>query len=239
MVVRTTEQHNLRVLMEVLQNEAETERPGAEAVLRQLAETLFILLLRAWMEQQVPVPGLFHVLAEPRLRASLEAMICHPETFWTLDELAYLCHMSRATFARLFTKAAGMPPAELFTQVRMQTAAQLLGQQGATSARVGAAVGCQSEAAFSQLFPSLRHGASRIQAPTRTLIYSVDRRSPSKDAFHRRHRRRRDRGTDCYPSAAVRLGDTVRRCIRAHANHSEAGGVACQSPRSQGASRAI
>lgn len=157
MVVRTTEQRNLRMLIELLRNEAESERPGAEAVLRQLAAALFTLLLRAWMEQQVPVPGLFHVLANPRLRASLEAMIRQPEASWTLEELAGLCHMSRANFSRLFTRAAGVSPAELLTQLRMQTAAQLLGQQGSTSARVGEAVGYQSEAAFSRAF-SRYHG---------------------------------------------------------------------------------
>jgi AraC family transcriptional activator of mtrCDE len=157
MLVPTAEQRNLRLLMEVLQTEAETERPGAAAVLGQLAAALFTLLLRAWMEQAEPTPGLFNVLAEPRLRAALEAMMRQPEAPWTLEELADLCHMSRATFARLFTKAAGMPPAELLTQLRMQTAAQLLGQEGATSARVAEAVGYQSEAAFSRAF-SRHHG---------------------------------------------------------------------------------
>jgi len=157
MVVRTAEQKNLRLLMDVLQTEAESERPGAAAVLGQLAAALFTLLLRAWMEQEPPAPGLFSVMAEPRLRASLEAMMRQPEAPWTLEELADLCHMSRATFARLFTKAAGMPPAEMLTQLRMQSAAQMLGQEGATAARVAEAVGYQSEAAFSRAF-SRHHG---------------------------------------------------------------------------------
>jgi AraC family transcriptional activator of mtrCDE len=157
MLVHTRHHPNLRALLEVLQDESEEERPGAAAVLAQLAAALFTLILRAWMEQEEPVPGLFGVLAERRLQASLEAMMRQPEMPWTLEELAELCHMSRATFARLFTKAAGMPPAELLTQLRMQTAAQLLGQDGATSARVAEAVGYQSEAAFSRAF-SRHHG---------------------------------------------------------------------------------
>jgi len=157
MVVRADGQPNLRVLMDVLQAEAESERPGATAVLGQVAAGLFALLLRAWMEQEAPAPGMFGLLTEPRLRASLEAMLRQPEAPWTLEELAELCHMSRATFARLFTKAAGMPPAEMLTQLRMQTAAQLLGQEGATSSRVAEAVGYQSEAAFSRAF-SRHHG---------------------------------------------------------------------------------
>ncbi|MGO4380910.1 cupin domain-containing protein [Pseudoduganella sp. RAF19] len=157
MVVRTAEQRNLRALMDVLQSEAESERPGATAVLSQLAAALFALLLRAWMEQQEPAPGLFGVLADRRLHAALEAMMRAPEAPWTLEQLAELCFMSRATFARLFAKAAGMPPAEMLTQLRMQTAAQLLGHEGATAARVAEAVGYQSEAAFSRAF-SRHHG---------------------------------------------------------------------------------
>jgi AraC family transcriptional activator of mtrCDE len=157
MVVHTAAQPNLRALVDVLQSESEGERPGAAAVLGQLAAALFTLILRAWMAQEEPLPGMFAVLAERRLQASLEAMMRQPEAPWTLEELAELCHMSRATFARLFTKAAGMPPAEMLTQLRMQTAAQLLGQEGATSARVAEAVGYQSEAAFSRAF-SRHHG---------------------------------------------------------------------------------
>jgi len=157
MVVRTAEQRNLRALMDVLQSEAEQDRPGASAVLSQLAAALFALLLRAWMEQQEPAPGMFGVLADRRLQTALQAMMREPEVPWTLEQLAELCHMSRATFARLFTKAAGMPPAEMLTQLRMQTAAQLLRQEGATAGRVAEAVGYQSEAAFSRAF-SRHHG---------------------------------------------------------------------------------
>ncbi|WP_145650725.1 AraC family transcriptional regulator [Pseudoduganella lurida] len=142
---------SLQALIALLQQEAQGERPGTAAILAQLSSALFALLLRGWLEQS-GTQGLLAVLAEPRLQAALHAMLAEPQRSWNLEGLAALCHMSRATFARLFGEVAGTPPAEVLTQLRMAQAARLLLQGGLGTAQVGEQVGYQSEAAFSRVF---------------------------------------------------------------------------------------
>ncbi|QGZ40606.1 helix-turn-helix domain-containing protein [Pseudoduganella flava] len=142
---------SLRALIALLQQEADQERAGTAAVLAQLSSALFALLLRGWLEQS-GTPGLLAVLAEPRLQAALHAMLAEPERPWTLDQLAALCHMSRATFVRAFRQTAGTPPAEVLTQLRMAQAARLLAQGRLAAGQIGEQVGYQSEAAFNRVF---------------------------------------------------------------------------------------
>ena len=142
---------SLRALIALLQQEAEAERPGTAAILAQLTSALFALLLRGWLEQSGG-QGLLAVLAEPRLQPALHAMLAAPEQPWSLDGLARLCHMSRATFVRAFRQAAGLPPAEVLTQMRMAQAARLLAQGRLGAGQIGEQVGYQSEAAFNRVF---------------------------------------------------------------------------------------
>ena len=155
LVVRTADQPDaagLRQLIAMLQSEAETPRAGSGAIVGQLASALFALLIRSWLEQAMSVPGLFAVLAERRLQAALHGMLAQPERDWDLEQLAALCHMSRATFARLFKQAAGATPADVLAQLRMAHAARLLEQGRQAVAGVAEAVGYQSEAAFNRAF---------------------------------------------------------------------------------------
>jgi AraC family transcriptional activator of mtrCDE len=141
----------LRSLVAMLRSESVNLRPGAAAVLAQLSSALFALVIRAWLEQAEERPGLFALLAERRLQAALQAMLAEPGADWSLEKLAALCHMSRATFARLFGRIAGNTPAVVLLNIRMAQAAALL-VQGRPSGEVGAAVGYQSEAAFNRMF---------------------------------------------------------------------------------------
>jgi len=142
----------LRGVMALLQLEADSSRPGAAAILGQLSSTLFALLLRGWLEGARHGQGLLAVLAQPRLQPALHAMLEQPGHPWTLDRLAALCHMARATFARLFRAAAGTPPAEVLTQLRMTQAARLLAQGRLDAGQIGEQVGYRSEAAFHRMF---------------------------------------------------------------------------------------
>jgi AraC family transcriptional regulator, activator of mtrCDE len=142
----------LQALIAMLRGEAEAMRPGASAVVGPLASALFALLMRAWLEQADAVPGLFAVLAQPRLQAALHAMLAQPAHPWSVAQLAERCHMSRATFARLFREAAGATPGEVLMRTRMAQAAQWLSQGRQAVPAIGEAVGYQSEAAFNRVF---------------------------------------------------------------------------------------
>ena len=70
----------------------------------------------------------------------------------TLEELAFLCHMSRSTFKRKFQQHYGVPPHKWFSQKRLERAAFLLGVEGKTPSEVYHVVGYESLSSFIQAF---------------------------------------------------------------------------------------
>jgi AraC family transcriptional activator of mtrCDE len=142
----------LPTLVRILQHETALARPGTDAVVAQLSGALFALLMRGWLDQSATTPGLFAVLADRRLSRAMQRMLEAPERPWRVEDLAHDCHMSRATFARLFSRLCGMAPLDALTRLRMARAALALAHGGRTVGDVALAVGYQSEAAFHRVF---------------------------------------------------------------------------------------
>jgi AraC family transcriptional activator of mtrCDE len=136
----------------MLRDEANAKLPGTGAVSSHLASALFALLLRAWLEEAGSVPGLFGLLAEPRLSPALQHMLKAPGAPCNVEQMADACHMSRTTLIRLFRDAAGNGPGEVLTHFRMVQAAQWLGLGTRSVRDIGEAAGYQSEAAFNRAF---------------------------------------------------------------------------------------
>ena len=147
-----SEASGLRTLVTMLRDETSGVRAGANAVVEHLASALFAFLMRAWLEQADAVPGVLALLADPRLQASLHAMLAQPQNHWSVSQLAEICHMSRATFARRFHATAGATPGEVLLRIRMAQASLWLTQGKRTLGDIGASVGYLSEAAFSRAF---------------------------------------------------------------------------------------
>ena len=156
MVVRASRADDfpgLHAVVRLLQHETASVRPGGDVVVAQLSGALFALLLRAWLAGSGhTAPGLFAILADRRLGNALARMLEAPERAWKVEELAAACHMSRATFARLFARLCGIPPADMLTRLRMARAARALLQGEGAVGDVALAVGYQSEAAFNRVF---------------------------------------------------------------------------------------
>lgn len=142
----------LRALLDLLRTETGMAGAGNTVVIKHLASALFALIMRAWIERPGEVPGLFGLLAEPRLRAAVNVMLSCPQQAWTVERMAALCHMSRATFARAFVRAAGAAPATVLAHLRMARAARALSQDRRSAGEIAEDVGYQSEAAFSRSF---------------------------------------------------------------------------------------
>jgi AraC family transcriptional activator of mtrCDE len=142
----------LHALVCLLQHETAAARPGSAAVMAQLSGALFALLMRAWLAENATSAGLFAVLADRRLGNAMQKMLEAPERAWLVQDLAAACHMSRATFARLFGQLCGMTPADVLTQLRMAHAARVLTHGEHAVGDVALAVGYQSEAAFNRVF---------------------------------------------------------------------------------------
>lgn len=158
----------LQALLGRLRSEADSARPGARTVVTQLASALFALLMRAWVEQNATMPGLFALLAQPRLQPAVQAILGAPERPWQLAELAAACNLSRSAFARIFQQTANATPGDILTQTRMARAAACLRQGGLSLGQVAELVGYQSEAAFSRVFKRAMGrspGANRRDGP--------------------------------------------------------------------------
>ncbi|MFM9922375.1 AraC family transcriptional regulator [Variovorax sp. H27-G14] len=167
----------LEGLVRLMAHEIAQQRPGAAAIVAQLSGTLFTLAVRAHLHARPGLPGsldlsgVLGLMASPRLAPALQAMLAEPQMPWTVAALAERSHLSRATFAREFTRRAGTGPLALLTGLRMELASRLLAHGGQDTASVGEAVGYRSEAAFNRAFTRhagvtpgrFRRAPSRVQ----------------------------------------------------------------------------
>jgi AraC-like DNA-binding protein len=125
---------------------------GREAMLAKLAELMFVEALRAHLESLPPdARGWVAGLRDPQVGRALQVIHGHPYEVWNLDALARAVSMSRSSFAERFAAYVGMPPMQYLTRWRLQLASRLL-EDGHTVTRAAAAVGYQSESAFTRAF---------------------------------------------------------------------------------------
>ncbi|QGZ57774.1 AraC family transcriptional regulator [Paraburkholderia acidiphila] len=139
-------------LIALLRDEAYEAAPGSESLVNHLSGALFGLTLRYASAGDAPPRGLLALAQRPRLQPAIDAMFEAPGKPWTLPELAELCHMSRATFARHFDEAIGRSAADVLTDIRMTLAGRMLAQGNESVAEIGEFVGYQSDAAFQRGF---------------------------------------------------------------------------------------
>ncbi|MFJ3487385.1 AraC family transcriptional regulator [Pseudomonas sp. NPDC090202] len=142
----------LCALVELLRSEADANNPGGQFMVNALTSALFTLVLRAFLQQSPQSEGSLALLTDKRLGKAWQAMLQDPAHDWTVEALADLASMSRATFMRTFSKLSGSSPWTLLTQVRMQLAYGLLSRSQAGLSDIAAQVGYQSQAAFSKVF---------------------------------------------------------------------------------------
>jgi len=142
----------LQGLLRMMAHEIAQQDAGAAAIVAELSSAVFTLAVRAHLETQPAHAGVLGVMASPRLAPALSAMLDAPARPWTVATLAARCNLSRAAFARLFARHAGVAPLALLTTLRMELASRLLAHGEQDAASVGEAVGYQSEAAFNRAF---------------------------------------------------------------------------------------
>jgi AraC-like DNA-binding protein len=141
----------LRAAIDLLATELADPRPGADAVVPALLDTLLAYLLRTWYERHAGT-GWAGALADPAVAAALRAIHGEPAHPWTVGELAGRAGLSRAAFARRFAALVGQPPLTYLTWWRMTVAARLLRDPTASLAAVARRAGYTSEFAFGKAF---------------------------------------------------------------------------------------
>lgn len=148
----------LSALVALLRGEADSPRVGARSIIDALSSALFALVIRAWLEQAGPggaESGVLALAADTRLGPVWQAILAAPERSWTIEQLAELAAMSRATFMRAFVRVAGCSPWELLIRTRMELARTLLARSNHTLTDIAQQVGYQSQASFSKKFKAL------------------------------------------------------------------------------------
>ena len=93
-------------------------------------------------------------LRDPIVGQALAALHGEPAAAWTVESLARAAGVSRSVLADRFAEMVGHPPMQYLALWRMQLASRLL-LEGEPVAEVAAAVGYESEAAFSRVFKKL------------------------------------------------------------------------------------
>ncbi len=141
----------LRGMIGMMHVEADAPGPGSAAIIADLSTALFTVLLRTLIAQGAVSHGVMALMADTRMARAVDAVVRHPETPWTVDSLAEICNVSRATLARRFAQL-GMTPLELVTTLRMERAARLLRRDGMSAAAVAEQCGYASQAAFGRVF---------------------------------------------------------------------------------------
>ena len=136
----------------LLSRELAHVEPGRQTVLDRLLDVLVVLGLRSGLACSANAPAWFRGASDPRLSWALQAI--HGETgkSWTVDKLAKLSNMSRATFARVFQEVLGDTPMKYLTDWRMTVARDLLRTRDIPLAEVAERVGYSSLYAFATAF---------------------------------------------------------------------------------------
>jgi AraC-like DNA-binding protein len=143
----------LRALLDQLVSERKAELPGTNIVSSQLAQLIFVLILRAYVETSPPMAaGWLRALSDRNLAPAIKLMHGEPGRSWRLEELAKATGMSRTVFMERFKTAAGVTPLVYLTNWRMRLAERMLRETDASLSSVAPSLGYASESAFSNAF---------------------------------------------------------------------------------------
>lgn len=143
----------LGTVVQMLASELAQPRPGSDTVVVHLADILFVHVLRAWLAvHDPPGPSWLAALGDPQVGAALARLHAQPDRPWTIESLAAEVAMSRAAFARRFTRLVGEAPLAYLTRWRLNLAARRLRDTDDPIAAVAGQVGYGSEYSFSRAF---------------------------------------------------------------------------------------
>jgi AraC-like DNA-binding protein len=153
----------LRWLVERIEYERGASLPGANAASAQLAQLIFIQVLRTHLSVAQTVPrGWLRALADERMSRAMHLMHTDPGRTWRLSDLAKAAAMSRASFAARFKSLAGVAPLAYLAEWRMRLAQRRLRDGDASILEIAESLGYTSESAFSHAFKRITGVAPRV-----------------------------------------------------------------------------
>jgi AraC-like DNA-binding protein len=150
----TENQLLVKEVTQLMLEELNNERPGSGVMLKCLSEIMFVNIIRAYLEQDMPDSGFLSALNDLRISKALKLMQDSPQNDWTLESLASEVGMSRSVFFNRFKKLVHETPLGYLTNWRIRQAQRLLIKDNSNISEIAANVGYQSEAAFNRIFKS-------------------------------------------------------------------------------------
>lgn len=111
-------------LVQVMQQEVEGRRCGAQTVVNRLAEALIVRLLRLQIERGTTEVGLLAGMADPRLSRAIVSIHDHPDRQWSNADLAEIAGLSLSRFSELFAQVVGETPMGYLRRWRLILARQ-------------------------------------------------------------------------------------------------------------------
>ncbi len=139
--------------LETAAADAARSTAGSQALMDRLLDWALVCTLRSWFDQAgADAPSWYRGLADPILAPALQAFHDRPTEAWTVASLATRAGVSRALFAKRFTKLMGRPPLAYLTECRMDEAETLLTDTDLSIAQVGRSVGYADAFGFSAAF---------------------------------------------------------------------------------------
>lgn len=139
-------------LASLLVCEIESPSAGTSLVLEHLAQIILVYMLRAHSGNTGRPSGWLAALADNGVGAALRAMHADVSRRWTLADLSEIAQMSRSAFAAAFKAIVGTAPLTYLINWRMTLAREAVRGSNLSNSEVAAAIGYESESAFSTAF---------------------------------------------------------------------------------------
>lgn len=140
------------VIFEMMRSEVARAGLGTRAMCQALMKQALITLLREHWLSILDGSLLTAAVHHPRLTRTVAAIIEQPAAHHTVDSLASLAGMSRASFSDHFARAFGLGPIEFVQKTRLQVAARLLEVTDLPIKAIAASIGYADSRSFSRAF---------------------------------------------------------------------------------------
>jgi AraC-like DNA-binding protein len=148
--VRTACSNEFQSLLNLVRRELHNGHDPHSGPTPALIDAALTYILRTWLRHNAHdrLPS----QADPVIGRALRAMHARIEYPWTVADLAVVAGLSRAAFARRFTKFIGQPPLGYLTAVRLAEATKLLRQTDRSITQIAHATGYGSQVALTRAF---------------------------------------------------------------------------------------